>query len=89
MSTASFPVDPATIARPDASPTTIRDRILRELHVTMPEIALEDVLELRVIIDPPPADQPPEDQARTVLTAIQNELETWPTGSTSSLSPDV
>lgn len=46
-----------------------------------------DDLELRVIIDPPPADQPPEDQARTVLTAIQNELETWPTGSTSSLSP--
>lgn len=65
------------ISRSDDSPPAIRDSVLRELYKVVPEFALEDALELGVIIDPPPADQPPARQVQAVIDAVQHEFETW------------
>jgi len=78
MSTATSPVDPDALVQPGDSPTTIRDTVLRALHDTVPGITLEDVLELRVLIDPPTERGSRSRQARAVLAAVQEEVETWP-----------
>jgi len=78
MSTTTSPVDPDALVQPSDSPTTIRDTVLRALHDTVPGIALEDVLELRVLIDPPAEQGSRSSQARAVLEAVQEEVETWP-----------
>lgn len=78
MSTTASPVDLDALVQPDDSPTTIRDTVLRALHDTVRGIALEDVLELRVLIDPPAERGSHSSQARAVLAAVQKEVETWP-----------
>lgn len=76
MSTAASTVDPDTIAQAGDSPATIRDKVLRTLYHTVPGINLEDILELRVLIDPPANGDSPSRQAQAVLTAVQEEVET-------------
>jgi len=78
MSTTTSPIDPDALVQPDDSPTTIRDTVLRALHDAVPGIALEDVLELRVLIDPPVQNGSRSSQARVVLAAVQEEVKTWP-----------
>lgn len=78
MSTTTSPIDPDALVQPDDSPTTIRDTVLRALYDVVPGIALEDVLELRVLIDPPAEQASRSSQARAVLEAVQEEVETWP-----------
>jgi hypothetical protein len=78
MSTAASTVDPDTIAQAGDSPETIRDKVLYTLYYTVPGIELEDVLELRVLIDLPTNEDSHSRQAQAVLTAVQEEVETWP-----------
>lgn len=78
MSTAASTIDPDTIAQAGDSPVTIRDKVLRTLYHTVPEIELEDVLELQVLIDPLANEDSHSRQAQAVFTAVQEEVETWP-----------
>jgi len=89
MSTAASTVDPDTIAQAGDSPGTIRDKVLRTLYHTVPGIELEDVLELRILIDPPTNEDSHSRQAQAVLTAVQEEVETWPNPPTIHISPSV
>jgi hypothetical protein len=77
MSTAASTVDPDTIAQAGDSPETIRDKVLYTLYYTVPGIELEDVLELRVLIDLPTNEDSHSRQAQAVLTAVQEEVESW------------
>lgn len=87
MSTAASTVDPDTIAQAGDSPVTIRDKVLRTLYHTVPGIDLEDVLELRVLIDPPTNEDSHLRQVQAVLTAVEEEVETWPNPPTIHTSP--
>ena len=78
MSTTASSVDPDAIAQAGDSPATIRDKVLRTLYHTVPGLELEDILELRVLIDPPTNEDSHSKQAQAVLTAVQEEVETWP-----------
>lgn len=87
MSTTVPTVDLDAITQVGDSPTTIRNKVLRALYYTAPGIELEDVLELRVLIDPPTNSGSQLSQAQAVIIAIQDEVETWPNSPTVYTSP--
>lgn len=61
------------------TPATVTATTLRALHRHHPHVTLEDVLELRVLIDPDGTDRdtPLGERVDTVLEAALTELTAW------------
>lgn len=68
------------------TPTQITATTLRALHRHHPQITLEDVLELRVLLDSTVScETPPTEQVDTIIEAALTELTAWNTISTVSI----
>lgn len=66
--------------RETLTPTQVTAMTLRALHRHHPQVTLEDVLELRVLLDSPMCrESPPTEQVDTVLAAALSELTAWNT----------
>ncbi|UPM42947.1 hypothetical protein [Halocatena salina] len=66
-----------TKRRDHPTPETVRTITLQALYDHHPHVALEDVLELRVLLDGPRHETPVDEQVDAVLETAFSELTKW------------
>ncbi|WP_124953468.1 hypothetical protein [Halocatena pleomorpha] len=66
-----------TERRKPPTPKAVRTITLQALYTHHPHVALEDVLELRVLLEGPRRETPIDEQVDTVLETALNELTKW------------